>query len=455
VSGTATESAPENASEDSAADGSGTLPPREPPPQPRRTTIPVLGGDPALDAERRSALRRMRSVAVGLLLLAATVYLLTLGEDGFLGFVNAGAEASMVGAIADWFAVVALFKHPLGIPVPHTALIPKRKEMFGRGLEEFVGENFMSEGVIRNRVVEAEPARGAGNWLAQEENAGRLVREAAYLTRLALERIKDEDVELVVTRVLFPRFRSEPVSPLAGSLLAEVVEDGAHHQVVDLLLEEAHRWLSGNADTFYDVVAERAPWWAPEALNEKVIGRLHSELVAWLADIRSDPYHHTRLALDELLTDLADGLLHDPDTIARMEQFKERVLAHPQVTATAVSLWNAFRRSLLGALSEEDGELARWARREVVDLGRLLQQDAELRAKLDERAASLAVFLVERYGRQITAVITATVDEWDGREASRKIELHVGKDLQFIRINGTLVGGLVGVLIHTVAVLAG
>src|SRR5919107_3128524 len=320
----------------------------------------MTGTDPRLDAERRAALRRMRSLAVALLLFAAVVYLLTLKENGFLGFVNAGAEASMVGAIADWFAVVAIFKHPLGLPVPHTALIPKRNEMFGRGLEEFVGENFMSEDVVRNRVLEAQPARGAGDWLAQEENAERLVREAAYLTRLALERVRDDDIELVVTRVLFPRFRAEPVSPLAGSLLAEVVKDGAHHQVVDLVLEEAHRWLSGNADTFYDVVAERAPWWAPEALNEKVIGRLHSELIAWIEDIRDDPYHRTRLAFDELLSDLADGLLHDPDTIARMERFKERVLDHPHVTTTAVSLWNALRRSLLGALAEEDGELARW-----------------------------------------------------------------------------------------------
>jgi uncharacterized membrane-anchored protein YjiN (DUF445 family) len=390
---------------------------------------------------------------VGLLVFAAVVFLATLDEDGFLGFVNAGAEASMVGAIADWFAVVALFKHPLGVPVPHTALIPKRKEELGRSLEEFVGENFMSDRVVRTRVLEVEPARGAGDWLAQEDNARRLVREAAYLSRLALERVRDEDVELVVTGVLFPRFRAEPISPVAGSLLAEVVADGAHHHVVDLLVDEAHRWLAANADTFYDVVAERAPWWAPQTLNEKVIGRLHAELLAWLEDIRDDPDHRTRLALDELLEDLADGLLHDPETIARMERFKERVLAHPQVTTTVVSLWNALRRSLLAALAEEEGELLRWARREVVDLGRTLKQDAGLRARLDERAAGLAVFLVQRYGREVTRVITATIQEWDGREASRKIELHVGKDLQFIRINGTLVGGLVGVLIHTVEVL--
>src|SRR3954469_22135992 len=137
--------------------------------------LSLTGSDPQLDAERRIALRRMRTLAVGLLVVAAAVYLLTLDQDGFLGFVNAGAEASMVGAIADWFAVVALFKHPLGLPIPHTALVPKRKEMFGRGLEEFVTENFMSEEVVRTRVIEAQPALKAGDWLAKEENARRLV----------------------------------------------------------------------------------------------------------------------------------------------------------------------------------------------------------------------------------------------------------------------------------------
>src|ERR687889_568347 len=257
--------------------------------------------------------------------------------------------------------------------------------MFGRGLEEFVGENFMSEGVVRNRVLEAQPARGAGDWLAQEENARRLVREATYLTRLALERVSDEDVELVVTRVLFPRFRVEPVSPLAGTLLAEVVRDGAHHQVVDLILEEAHRWLVGNAETFYDVVVERAPWWAPDALNEKVIGRLHSELVAWVEDIRDDPYHRTRLAFDDLLADLADGLLHDPDTIERMERFKERVLAHPQVPATFVSLWNALKRATVEALEDTDGPLVKRAVDEVMAFGQRLEADPALQARLDER----------------------------------------------------------------------
>jgi uncharacterized membrane-anchored protein YjiN (DUF445 family) len=416
-------------------------------------SVPMMSSDPQLDHERRAALRRMRTVAVALLLFAATVYLLTIDQDGFLGFVNAGAEASMVGAIADWFAVVALFKHPLGIPVPHTALVPKRKEMFGRGLEEFVAENFMREEIIRTRVLAAQPAFKAGDWLAQEANARRVVSEGAELLRLGLERVRDDDIAELVNGVLVPRFSEEPISPLAGSLLQELVRDGAHHAVVDLLLDEADRWLRANAETFHDVVAERAPWWAPEALNERVIRRLHVEILDWINDIRRDPHHRSRLALDTLLEELADGLLHDPDTIDRMERFKQRMLEQPQVSATFVSLWNSLRRALVAALSDPHGQVVKRGVVEVIAFGQRLQQEPELRSRIDERGASLAVFLVNRYGKELTSVITQTIGQWDGREASRKIELHVGKDLQFIRINGTIVGGLVGVLIHTFTVV--
>lgn len=410
---------------------------------------------PDLDDERRRALRRMRGVAVGLLLFAALVYLLTLGQDGFWGFVNAGAEASMVGAIADWFAVVALFKHPLGLPVPHTALIPTRKDMLGRSLEEFVGENFLSDEIVASRVRDAEPSAKAGDWLAQEAHARRVVLEAAELLGLALRRVNDQDVADFIESVLVPRFKDEPISPLAGRLLQEVVADGAHHGLVDLMVEELSRWLQGNEETFHEVVVERAPWWAPDSVNERVIRRLHTELVNWLEDIRREPYHRTRVALDRALRQVADDLLSDAATIERMERFKVRMLEHPQVSATYISLWNALRHALVEALEDPEGELVRRGIAELQSFGRRLQDDAALRARLDERAAGLAVFLVDRYGRELTSVITHTIDEWDGHEASRKIELHVGKDLQFIRINGTIVGGLVGVAIHAVAVMVG
>ena len=414
---------------------------------------PMITSSPAADDERRRGLRRMRTVAVGLLLVAAVVYLLTLDRDGFWGFVNAGAEASMVGAIADWFAVTALFRHPLGLPIPHTALIPKRKDQLGHSLEEFFGENFLQESIIRDRVGAAGVSRRLGEWLAQPDNARRVVEEVTDVAGIALSKVTDEQVADLVELALVPRFREEPIAPLLGSLLTEVVRDDLHHGVVDLALEELHRWLVEHPETVRDVLSERAPWWAPDRLNEAVTTRIHAETVRWIDDIRRDPHHQARDAFDSMLAQLARDLLLDDDTRARAEGLKNRLLDHPQFTTTGISLWNALRQALQGALEERDGELHRRLRAELVAFGERLTVDADLRRRLDGMAADAAVFVVERYGAELTTVITSTIERWDGREAAERIELHVGRDLQFIRINGTIVGGLVGVVIHTVTVL--
>jgi uncharacterized membrane-anchored protein YjiN (DUF445 family) len=413
----------------------------------------IVTANPELDEQRRRGLRRMRSLAVALLVFAAVVFVATLDRTGWLGFVNAGAEASMVGAFADWFAVTALFKHPLGVPVPHTALIPRRKDELGRSLEEFVGENFLQETIIRERTDAARLSLRLGSWVGVEANARRVVDEAATVLHLGLSRIRDEDLAVLVEEVMLPRLIAEPVSPVAGSLLEEVVRDGAHHGLVDLVLDEAYRWLTQNEETFVEVVGERAPWWSPAVINDRVTHRLHVEAVSWVEDIRLDPEHHVRVALDDALAQLAHDLLHDAETQERMERLKDRVLSHPQLVVTATSLWNAFRRALMEALDDVEGPLRRRAVDELTAFGERLQRDDDLRAKLDHYASDLAVFVVTRYGDELTAVITHTVNRWDGKEAARKIELHVGRDLQFIRINGTIVGGLVGVLIHTVTVL--
>jgi len=415
--------------------------------------VSMITANPAADEERRRGLRRMRSLAVGLLLFAAAVYVATLDQDGFLGFVNAGAEASMVGAIADWFAVTALFKHPLGIPIPHTALVPKRKDELGRGLEEFFGENFLQEGIIRDRVAAATISRRLGVWLSEPTNARRVVDEVSDVAAIALSRVGDDHIVELVESMLVPRFREEPIAPLLGTFVVEVVRDDLHHGVVDLALEELHRWLLQNPDTFAAVLSERAPWWAPPRLNEAVTTRIHTEAIRWLADIRDDPHHHARAALDSMLAQLGQDLLFDEDTQARAEGLKLRLLDHPQFAATGISLWNALRRALLGALREPQGALRARLQRELTAFAERLTADEELRQRLDGLAADAAVFAVERYGAELTTVITHTIERWDGHEAARRIELHVGRDLQFIRINGTIVGGLVGVVIHTAAVV--
>jgi len=417
------------------------------------TPIALVTPAPEADAARRIALRRMRTLAVALLGFAALVYVVTLGEGGFLGFVNAGAEASMVGAIADWFAVTALFKHPLGLPIPHTALIPKRKDDLGRGLEEFVGENFLQEQIIRDRVAHAEIAQRVGVWGSDPVNARKVVDEVVDVAVIALSKVKDEHINDLFETLLVPRFKEEPISPILGSLLIEAVRDDLHHGVVDLALEELQRWLQNNQETFADVLSERAPWWAPDRLNDAVTNRIHLEALRWLEDIRRDPYHHARSALDSMLAQLARDLLNNPATQERAENLKLRILEHPQVMSTAISLWQAFRNAVLKGLEDEQGPLRDRLVQEVVSFAGRLTSEPDLRARLDARAADLATFAVSRYGAEVTAIITHTIERWDGREAARRIELHVGRDLQFIRINGTIVGGLVGVLIHTISVV--
>ena len=416
-------------------------------------TAPLTTAIDAADADRLRRLRRMKSLALALLVLAAVVYLLTLGRTGVWGFVNAGAEASMVGAMADWFAVTALFRHPLGLPVPHTALVPRKKDEFGKSLEEFFAENFLQEAVIRERLAAADIVSRVARWAGEEAHARRVVAEGASVLSIVISRLRDQDVRTAVEEVLVPRFKAEPISPLAGGLLQEIVADGAHHGLVDLALDEAHRWLEHHQDEFTEVITERAPWWTPDRLNEVVTQRLYVESVRWVADIRRDPDHHARQALDSLLAQLAQDLLHDPATQERAEKLKVRVLDQPQVVATGMSLWAAFRRALLAALEDEHGPLRDKATVELVAFAGRVQRDEALRSRIEGWTSDLVVWAVGRYGTELTAVITATIERWDGQEASRKIELHVGRDLQFIRINGTIVGGLVGLVIHAVSLV--
>ncbi|MBS45909.1 MAG: DUF445 domain-containing protein [Nocardioides sp.] len=395
----------------------------------------------------------MRLLALSLLLGAAVVFVLTLEQDGWLGFLNAGAEAAMVGAVADWFAVTALFRHPLGLPIPHTALVPRRKDELGRGLEDFVGENFLAEDVVRERLHGVAPAARVGEWLADDAHVRWLTDEGAVLASAALRRVRDDHVEALVTEALLPRLREEAVAPLLGGLLEEVLRDDTHRGLVDLALAELHEWLLANPAIVYDVLEERAPSWAPAALNRAVTTRAHRELVRWVSDIRFDPEHRARAAMDDLLARLAHDLLTDPATQERTERLKERVLEHPAVVATAVSVWEALRRALTSSLADDDGAVQRRVHDELGRLGARLRDDAELRERIDRVVADAVVFVVDRYGRELTAVISQTIARWDGQEAAERIELHVGRDLQFIRINGTVVGFLVGVLIHTLVVV--
>lgn len=405
------------------------------------------------DATRRAGLRRMRVVATGLLVLMAVIYVLTHDMEGVWAYVNAGAEAGMIGAIADWFAVTALFRHPLGLPIPHTALVRRRKDDLGASLEQFVTENFLTPQVMRERILDAQVTRRVGQWLADPQNAERVVSEASPFLKRAVERVDDEVIQAFVDDVIIPQVRREPLSPVAGHLLERIVEDGSHKGLVDLLTRELHGWLALHQNQVEDVIRSRAPQWAPSWVNDQVTRRVYSEVLRWARDVKDDPEHNVRQALDAWLSDLGRDLQQEPRTRARFEALKERLLDHPQVSDTGLSLGRTLRGSVLDALDDPEGSLRNRMSSALVGLGEQLVSDDRLRGRIDAWTAETVVSLIERYGSELASVISSTIKRWDAREASDKIELHVGRDLQFIRLSGTLVGALVGIVIHALSQL--
>ncbi len=416
------------------------------------TTAPAFT---AADEARRRDLRRMKAVATGALVLAALGYVLTLRRDGAWGFVNAACEAAMVGAVADWFAVTALFRHPLGLPVPHTALIPTRKDALGRSLQEFVATHFLAADVVRARVAAVGVGRRAGAWLAEPAHAARVAGELAGMGRGVLRLMEDDRVVPVLEQVVLRPMLERPWAQPAGRLLGHVVAEGAHHRLVDAVADEVHSWLERHEDVVTALIRDRAPAWTPAWVDERVAGRTYAEMLRWAADVRADPRHRVRIALDDVLLGLAGNLQTDPATQERAAAVQRRVLDSPALRDAVQALWTAARSVLDEATRDEDSDLRRRLQLGVASFGERLATDADLQERVDGYAQDAAGHLVTSYRDEVATVISETIERWDGREASRRIELHVGRDLQFIRINGTVVGGLVGVLIHAFTVLAG
>lgn len=407
------------------------------------------------DALRRGGLRRMKLIATALLALAALVYVLTLPgrHSGWLGFVNAIAEAAMVGAVADWFAVTALFRHPLGLPIPHTAIIPTRKDALGHNLQDFVATHFLAEDVVRQKVAGAGIARRSGQWLSGRANAERATAELASVVRGALTVLRDETVVAVLDDVFVRKVLNRPWGPPGGRLLSRIVQDGAHRKLVDVGIDHIHEWLTEHQDVIVRMVLERAPAWTPSWLDQRVAHRTYAEALRFASDVRADPDHRARKALDSLLAEFADDLQNDPAMQLRADAFRDRLLAHPDVRGAVAQLWTTVRRSIEEAVDDPNSDLRRRAVDAVQAFGERLERDDDLQHRLDGYLEDGAAHLVTGYRDEVVTVISETVQRWDGAEASRRIELHVGRDLQFIRINGTVVGGLVGLLIHTLTVL--
>ncbi|MFF3763113.1 DUF445 domain-containing protein [Streptomyces sp. NPDC001922] len=410
----------------------------------------------AADAERQRGVRRMKTFATGLLLCVAVVYGLAAwgraaGAGSWAGYVAAAAEAGMVGALADWFAVTALFRHPLGLPIPHTAIIPTKKDTLGQTLGDFVGENFLSSDVVRQRLRAVGIGSRLGAWLAEPANAGRVTGELSTALRGALTVLRDSDVQAVVGEAVTRRAEAQEVAPGLGRMLERLLADDGHRRVVDLVCVRAHDWLVRHGDSVMEAVTGGAPGWTPRFVDKRVGERVYKELLRFVSEMRDEPDHPARGAVDRFLTDFALDLQRDPDTRERVERLKRDIVNRAEVQELIASTWGSVRAMMVAASEDEDSELRVRTRTGLISLGTRMASDERLRDKVDGWLEDAAVHVVTTYRNEITLLITDTVAAWDAEQTSRKIEAHIGRDLQFIRINGTVVGALAGLVIYSVS----
>lgn len=404
------------------------------------------------DEEKLRDLRRMKLVALGFLVVAAIVYVISFVavENGvtWASYVKAAAEAGMVGGLADWFAVTALFRRPLGLPIPHTAIIPTRKDAIGRNLGDFVGNNFLDEDAVRGRLRTLDVGAKIGDWLADYDNARRVSAEMAVAIRSGIGLLDDDDLRAAVSEFLRKRAEEFPIAEPAGNLLGEIVADRAHVPLMDLVAASLADWLSDNKVRVVEVVERQAPTWSPKWADGLVANKLHREAVRFAVEVRDDRHHPLRSSIDEALLQFAWELRHDPDTQFKAEEAKMRVLHHPEVHRTLQATGTVAKEMLLKAADDPTSDLRVRLVDSLASIGRTLRDDEHARARVNDWVADAVVHVVRTNRSEITALITETVDRWDSQETSRKIEIQVGRDLQFIRLNGTLVGALAGLFIY-------
>lgn len=409
----------------------------------------------------------MKGVALGALIFMAVVFVVAFSlQDRYpwLDYVRAAAEGGMVGALADWFAVTALFRHPLGIPIPHTAIIPNRKDEIGRSLGEFVETNFLSGDIVRQKLSTTHIASKLGAWLADTTpaaastpetgpvtHAERVAAEGSAIAAGILRALSDDDVREVIEDLAREHLIEPSWGPPAGAWLDRIIVSGAHHGAVDLGVDTILSWLSANQESFDGLISRRLPSWVPRVAHRLVDDTIYKEAVTFVRAMQTDAAHPARKAIDDYLSRLSDNLQHDPETIAKLEGAKSNLFDSPRVRELAGEAWNTAKTGLLAALENPESGLRRRATAALVEVGERLTTDESLQQRVDTWVSDAAVFVVERYRHDIASIITDTVERWDAAETTEKIELMVGRDLQYIRLNGTIVGALAGLAIFTVA----
>ena len=400
----------------------------------------------------------MKIAATGLLLAMAVTFAITRWLEPsypWLAYVKAFAEAAMVGGLADWFAVTALFRHPLGLPIPHTAIIPRNKDRIGEALAHFINENFLIPSVVARRMRNIDVAGAAGRFLRAPAAEGTRIRQgASRLIADIFEGLDDERLGGLVKSAAAARIQKMEVAPLLGHALASAINEDRHVPMLEAAIRWMARALEANEDLIREMVHKKANWALKLAgLDAKLADAILDGLRKLTAEMSTDPAHPVRRKVEEALAQLANDLQTNPDTRAKVEEMKEQLLANRSVALWIDTLWQKGREAIVRAARNPDAAMAGRLGEVLKSMGQSLEQDPRIRSAINQFVRRAAAGMAQSYGSSIVKLVSETIRSWDARTVTARLESAVGRDLQYIRINGTLVGGLVGLAIHALDTL--
>jgi uncharacterized membrane-anchored protein YjiN (DUF445 family) len=397
----------------------------------------------------------MKVVATGLLVLMAGVFAVSRALEPaypWLGYVKSFAEAAMVGGLADWFAVTALFRHPLGLPIPHTAIIPRNKDRIGEALASFLKENFLIPAVVARRMRRLDVAAVAGRFLQTPSGEGTRIRAgASRLIADIFESLDDERLGGIVKGAIATRLRNTEIAPLLGHALASAINEDRHVPMLEAAIRWTARALDANEELIREMVRKKANWVLKLAgLDEKLADAIIDGLKKLTTEMSTDPAHPVRRKIEEALAQLANDLQTRPETRERVEAIKDQLLDNRSVSLWLDTLWQKGREAIVRAARNPDAALAGKLGDVLKSMGGTLEHDARIRYAINQFARRAVVGMAASYGGSIVKLVSETIRSWDARTVTNRLESAVGRDLQYIRINGTLVGGLVGLALHVI-----
>ncbi len=404
---------------------------------------------------------RMRALATGLLLFMALLFVVALFNQEahpLFSWLRAFAEAAMVGALADWYAVTALFRHPLGLPIPHTAIISGNTERIASNIGSLTQRKLVTPGGIAKLVGSWRIPEELIEALLAPERRRALNHELAQWLVRALNASEDAAMQRMLRDVATKVIRGVSVAPLAGRMLSGFLGSSQRDRLLNDILSVVLEYVDANRDYLARTVADKLPWSRVLSfvkLDYRVSHKVLDSVYDTLCAMRDDPHDPMRGKAIDRLHDLSQWLMHSDDALTREASLKDKLLAYDTLLQFFDDAWHQLKQWMVDDVNKEPSDIRAYLDAALADVGRTLQRDAALRTMLHDGVQGLVEALANRHSDKIGELVANTVREWSPAQMVETMEREVGKDLQYIRINGTLVGGLVGLLLYALALLMG